>query len=249
MWPYPKVLAHRGAGTTAPENTLAAMRHGHERGFRAVEFDVMLAADGVPILMHDETLGRTVAGSGAVSDLSSSELGQRDAGSWFDPKYKGEPVPLFADVVRFCKAQGIWMNIEIKPAPGADVATAEAAAAVIAEQFAAEIAAGKPEALPLFSSFSYLSVQTVQRVLPQVPRAWLVDHVPAEWMGFLQQVEAVALHTNHKHLTAELAADIKHGGYGLFCYTVNDPQRATEIRGWGVDAFCTDRIDLFSPGF
>ncbi len=249
MWPYPKVVAHRGGGTLAPENTLASMRYGYERGFRAVEFDVMLASDGVPILMHDETLGRTVAGSGPVSALSSVELGQRDAGSWFDAKYKGEPVPLFADVLRYCKEHGIWMNIEIKPEPDTDVATAEAAARAVAAQFGVEIAAGDPAALPLFSSFSYLAVQTAQRVLPRVPRAWLVDRVPADWRAYLEQIEAVALHTNHKHLTPEQATDIKSAGYGLFCYTVNDPERATEIRAWGVDGFCTDRLDLFSADF
>ena len=74
MWPYPKVLAHRGGGRLAPENTLAAIRCGYEHGFRAVEFDVMLPADGVPILMHDDTLGRTVAGSGSVAELGSVEL-------------------------------------------------------------------------------------------------------------------------------------------------------------------------------
>ena len=58
-WPWPRVLAHRGAGTLAPENTLAALRVGHERGFRAVEFDAMAPLDDVPVLMHDATLDRT----------------------------------------------------------------------------------------------------------------------------------------------------------------------------------------------
>ena len=58
-WPYPRVLAHRGGGTLAPENTIAAIKVGLEHGFRAVEFDAMLAADDVPVLMHDPTLERT----------------------------------------------------------------------------------------------------------------------------------------------------------------------------------------------
>ena len=249
MWPYPKVLAHRVAGKLAPENTLAAMRYGYEHGFRAVEFDVMLTADGVPILMHDDVLGRTVPGSGSIADISAAELRSRDAGSWFGPQFAGEPVPLFADVARFCKAQGIWMNIEIKPVPGFDEATAEAAVKVIADVFQAEIAAGKTAELPLFSSFSYASVQAIHRGLPQVPRAWLVDRIPADWRGKLEQVEAVALHTNHKNLTPELASAVKAAGYGLFCYTVNDLERAAEIRRWGVDGFCTDRIDLIPSNF
>jgi len=53
MWPYPKVIAHRGGGTLSPENTLAAMQCGLDYGFAAVEFDVMLSKDGIPVLMHD----------------------------------------------------------------------------------------------------------------------------------------------------------------------------------------------------
>ncbi len=249
MWPYPKVLAHRGGGKLAPENTLAAMRYGYEHGFRAVEFDVMLTSEGVPILMHDDTLGRTVAGSGSIADIDSAELTRRDAGSWFGPQFAGEPVPLFADVVRFCKSKGIWMNIEIKPVPGYDDATARAATKVIAEVFAAEISAGKVAELPLFSSFSHAAVQAAQRALPQVPRAWLVDSIPSGWRDKLEAVDAVALHTNHRNLTPGLAAEVKQAGYGLFCYTVNERERATEIRAWGVDAFCTDRIDLIPFDF
>jgi len=55
-WPYPRVLAHRGGGKMAPENTLAAMQCGVDYGYRAVEFDVMLSKDGVPVLMHDRSL-------------------------------------------------------------------------------------------------------------------------------------------------------------------------------------------------
>ena len=71
MWPYPKVLAHRGGGGLAPENTLAGIRCGLEHGFHAVEFDVMLSSDGVPILMHDHRLGRTVAGRGDISGFTA----------------------------------------------------------------------------------------------------------------------------------------------------------------------------------
>ena len=249
MWPYPKVVAHRGGGKLAPENTLAAMRCGYEHGFRAVEFDVMLGSDGVAILMHDEQLGRTVAGSGDISSFTSSELTAMDAGAWFGKQFVGERVPLFADVARYCRQNGIWMNVEIKPMPGFEQQTGEVAAQVIAQEFGAEIGMGNVRAMPLFSSFSFVAVQAAQRRLPAVPRAWLVDRVPADWRARLHELDAVALHTNHKNLTPEMASEIKGAGYGLFCYTVNDRERAAEIRSWGVDAFCTDRIDLIPADF
>src|SRR3981081_2367396 len=74
MWPYQKVLAHRGGGKLAPENTIAGLQCGLAHGFRAVEFDVMLTRDGVPVVMHDPYLGRTVAGAGNVFDYDAAEL-------------------------------------------------------------------------------------------------------------------------------------------------------------------------------
>src|SRR3954465_9155458 len=98
MWPYPKILAHRGGGKLAPENTLAAMRCGLAHGFHAVEFDVMLSRDGVPVLMHDPDLGRTVQGAGRISDFSVRELTAMDAGAWFGAEFAGERIPLYRDV-------------------------------------------------------------------------------------------------------------------------------------------------------
>jgi glycerophosphoryl diester phosphodiesterase len=252
-WPYPKVLAHRGGGILAPENTLAAIRRGLEHGFHAVEFDVMLTRDGVPILMHDEQRGRTVPGKGDIADLAATELFQLDAGAWFGPGFVGERVPAYADVVAFCKGNGIWMNVEIKPAAGHERQTGRVVADLTRKMFAAEIAArkhgGAVDSLPLLSSFSFEAVQEAQRAAPEIPRAFLVDTVPGDWQERLQEIDAVALHTNQKNLTPALAKAVKAAGYGLFCYTVNDLERAREMLDWGVDGFCTDRIDLISTQF
>jgi glycerophosphoryl diester phosphodiesterase len=62
-------------------------------------------------------------------------------------------------------------------------------------------------------------------------------------------LNAVSLHTDQENLTEALAHDVKQAGYGLFCYTINDAARAREILAWGVDGFCTDRIDVIGAGF
>lgn len=248
-WRYPRVLAHRGGGTLAPENTLAGLREGMRRGYRAIEYDIMLARDGVPVVMHDPYLGRTVLGSGNVYDYDASELAAMDAGSWFAPECEGEPVPLFVEFAQFCKAHGIWMNMEIKAAPDYDIETGGTVARIAAALFADEIAAGDLAAVPLLSSFSHLALEAAREVAPQVPRACLMSELPPDWERRAQSVEAVAIHTNHKHLTPALAQEVRAAGYGLFCYTVNEPRRARELLSWGVEAFCTDRIDLITPDF
>jgi glycerophosphoryl diester phosphodiesterase len=115
--------------------------------------------------------------------------------------------------------------------------------------FDAEIAAGDIPRMPLLSSFSFAALAAARDAAPDLPRGLLVDKIPADWEAQLRSLGAVALHTNHKHLTPALAAAVKRAGPGLFCYTVNDAARAREILGWGVDGFCTDRIDLIGPAF
>ena len=249
MWPYPTVLAHRGGGTLAPENTMAGLRHGMAAGFRAIEFDVMLARDGVPVVLHDPFLGRTVPGSGHVFDYDARELAAMDAGGWFARAYQGEPVPLFVEFAQFCRAHAVWMNIEIKPAPGHEIETGAVVARIAAAMFADEIDAGASQRLPLLSSFSEVALEAARDAAPELPRACLMSELPPDWDRRAREVGALAIHTNHRHLTPVQAREVKAAGFGLFCYTVNEPARARELLGWGVDAFCTDRIDLIGPDF
>jgi len=256
MWFYPKIIAHRGGGALAPENTIAALRCGLSYRFHAVEFDVMLSADGIPVLMHDPHFGRTVRGEGQVALTSAADLCKLDAGTWFDARFSGEPVPTYEQAVHFCKSNGIWMNVEIKPAPGHEEETGRIVGELTRRLFAEEIAAdggnASPESrrrLPLFSSFSFDALLQAADAAPDIPRGFLLDTMLPDWQERLQALGAIALHANHRKLLPEQAAEVKRAGYGLFCYTVNDPERARELLAWGVDAFCTDRIDLIGHDF
>ena len=249
MWRYPRILAHRGGGTLASENTLAGLQRGIDFGFRAIEFDVMLARDGVPVVMHDPYLGRTVSGAGHVFDYDAHELARMDAGSWCGADYRGEPVPLFVEFAQYCKAQGIWMNIEVKPARGFDRETGETVARITRAMFADEIAEGRLERVPLLSSFSLAALESARDAAPDLPRAFLMSELPPGWEPLARSVGARAIHANHRHLTPELAQAVRDAGFGLFCYTVNEPARAMELLSWGVQAFCTDRVDLIGPDF
>lgn len=243
---YPcQVIAHRGGGTLAPENTLAGIRYGHAHGFRGVEFDVMLAREDVPVLMHDDTLERTTNASGGLAERSAAELATLDAGTWRDARYAGEPVPSFAAAAQLCIELGLFANVEIKPyAPGGD-AVARTTGRIATEAtrtywYGAKVA-------PLISSFSHAALQASLAAAPEMSRAYLFDEVPADWLDKLKATNCVALHCNSKKLSAGLTAAVKAAGYGMMCWTVNDPAEAQRLFGWGVDAICTDRLDLFKP--
>lgn len=248
-WLWPRLLAHRGGGTLAPENTLAALRKGYELGFRAVEFDVMLAADHVPVLMHDAEFGRTVRESGNVWSIPSRTLRGLDAGSWFSAGFRGEPVPLYEDAMRYCRAHDLWMNVEIKPATGFERITGEVVGNLTQAFYLDRSAAmSDPGAIvvPLFSSFSEAALAGARETSPGIPRGLLFDAVPSDWRERLVKLGCVTLHCNHAKLTEDTARAVSDAGFGLLCYTVNTIARAEELFTWGVDAICTDRLDLFA---
>ncbi|MGZ9030349.1 MAG: glycerophosphodiester phosphodiesterase [Burkholderiaceae bacterium] len=254
-WPYARVIAHRGGGTLAPENTLAAIRVGIERGYRAIEFDAMLPRDDTPVLMHDPTLRRTALRPGAVTDFTAAELAHLDVGRWHSMRFAGEPVPSLDETLALCRANDVWCNVEIKPAPGREAATGRVVAERVAQAYADVMsAAGDRQqnlvpAVPLLSSFSIEALKAARAARPELPRGWLIDRVPAGWLARLEGLGCVALHTNHRHLTASRVSEIKAAGVWLFCYTVDEPARARDLLAWGVDAFCTDRIDLIGMDF
>lgn len=243
LWPYPRILAHRGGGLLAPENTLAGIRLARNMGFIAVEFDVKLTADGVPVLMHDDTLERTTDGRGEVTRTSYKELAKLDAGGWFGNEFSGEPVPSFAAASALCRDAGIWANIEIKPCPGRERETGQ----TVARMTKLLWAGAQPP--PLLSSFSALALETAAVEAPDLPRALLVDEVQPNWRTQLERFQCVALHVSQLHLSAALVRAVHDAGYALLTYTVNDSERALDLLEWGVDALVTDQLDVIAPNF
>ena len=241
-WPYPRYAAHRGAGQLAPENTLAAMHVGYAHGYRMVEFDVKLSGDGVPFLLHDDTLDRTTTGYGRADALTWAELAKLDAGSWHSPKYAGEPLPTLAAVARWAIANGVACNIEIKPMPGRERDTG-AAVALDARELWRDAAAA-----PLLSSFSTVALDAARGIARELPRAWLIEErLPGNWHEQLVRLACVALDAEHTLLTPELVRDLHGAGLRVATWTVNDPIRAVELAHWGVDTIITDAIDRIAP--
>lgn len=227
----PRWIAHRGGGSLAPENTLAGIRLAARLGFRAVEFDVMLSGDGTPVLIHDETLGRTTNGTGRVADTPDTILFSLDAGG-------GERIPRFADAFALCRELGLLANIEIKPAAGFERQTAEV---VVALTRAMQDTAALP---PLISSFSLEALAVARDLAPDIPRGLLFDTVPPGWRQILGRLQATTLHCAANRLSDVVLAEASEAGIPVLCYTVNRPDVAEMLFGRGVTAVFTDRLDL-----
>ena len=235
-WPYPRIVAHRGGGSLAPENTLGAMRLGASMGFKGVEFDVMLAADGTPVVIHDETVDRTTSGRGLVPKMTYAEL----SALVID---KNERIPSYEAAVGLCRELGIWANVEIKPAKGHESATGEAVA-----RMSRDLWKGAPLA-PLLSSFSVEALAAAQAAAPELKRGYLVGDLPPDWLETMKRLQCTALHCNYRALNGKRAADIHEAGYGILLWTVNDPAEARRLLAIGANCLVTDALDRIGPSF
>jgi glycerophosphoryl diester phosphodiesterase len=242
-WPYPRLVAHRGGGLLAPENTLAAIRLGQSLGFRAAELDAKLTRDGVAILLHDATLDRTTSGTGQAGDRSWEELAALDAGAWYADAYRGERIARLDEAASLLRSAGTMANVEIKPVPGTERQTGLAVAAR-----AAALWEGAPVP-PLLSSFSVEALAAAREAAPHLPRGLIASAPTDADFDSLGMLEAVSLHASRRQLTPALVDRAHAAGCRLLVWTVNDPPEAERLLSWGVDGVITDNLRQFATRF
>jgi len=216
------------------------------------ECDVKLSSDGVPFLLHDDTLARTVDLSALppCADPVAGQhpwhtLSQLDAGGRHSATFAGEPLPTLEAVARFCIANGYFLNIEIKPTVGTERHTGEVVA-----QHAARLWKGAAVP-PLLTSFDISALEGAQAAQPELPRGLLIHALDgqswAQWLGQATRLGCQAIVCNHELWAIESVALAKAAGFRLLSYTVNDPQEAQRLLDLDTDGVITDRVDSFSP--
>jgi len=240
-WPYPRWIAHRGAGLLAPENTLAAFRLGAQHGYRMFECDAKLSADEVVFLLHDDCLDRTSSGTGVVGDLLWRDLSLLDAGAWHSPAYAGEPLCTLEALAHFCIANHYALNIEIKPTPGVEYRTGECVAAAVQRLWDGQVLQ------PVLTSFKEDALAGAKAVAPALRRGLLLSHWKDDSLAVAQRLSCVALVCNHTLWDTSRVQAAKALGLTTLSYTVNAPHIAEHLQALGTDGIITDRVDLFSP--
>ena len=239
-WPYPRWWAHRGAGKLAPENTLAAFRHGASFGYRAFECDVKLSADDVPFLLHDAELERTTPEAGIASARLWRELSQIDAGRWLAPQWAGEPPASLAAIAQYLIANRFLLDLEIKPTPGDEHRTGRRVGEAVRQLWA-----GQPVP-PLLSSFQPEALRGAMETAPELPRALLLDTLWDGWWDVATELGVVAVITNWRLMDEGLLSRLHGAGWRALVYTVNealDAARLLALNGHGVDGLITDAVD------
>ena len=227
----------------APENTLAAIKTGHAYAFAAVEFDVKLSGDSVAILMHDSTLERTTDGEGRVADKTMAELEKLDAGAWHSEAFRGERVPRFSAVAKYLHGLGLVANVEIKPCEGRETETGRMVAEMCVEIWRDRFVK------PLVSSFSVNALEAARAASPDLPMGLLVKIPGEEHLSLLKSLDCLSIHCHHGHITADLIRLYHDHGYRVMTYTVNEPDRVSELLAMRVDGMFTDQLELMARKF
>jgi glycerophosphoryl diester phosphodiesterase len=197
----------------------------------------MLAADDVPVLMHDPTLERTTSGRGAVKDFTLNELKQLDAGSWFHPDFRGEKIPSIEEVIGFAREADIGLFLEIKPdAPWG-----------IEHGLLAMLRGSVESHRVVVLSFSSGILRNVRRIDNTQVTGLLLDAVPNGGMNALfdrvRETGVRQLAPRGDIVTPEMIELAHQHDLQVICWTVNEPSAMRHLAALGVHGIMTDFPD------
>jgi glycerophosphoryl diester phosphodiesterase len=244
----PLIFAHRGGARLAPENTMPAIDNGMTLGADGLEIDVQLSADGIPVVIHDQTLDRTTDRAGPVASLSAAELARVDAGFHFEIDGKtpfrgqGIGVPRLDDVLR--KHVNARVIIEMK---GGQRELARAVAASIRKADAIE--------RTCVGSFYQGSIDAIRAEHPEVTTSasqeearWSLHRSWVRWPWTTER-PYVAFQVPEKagRMRVVSRAFLTHAhreGHVVQVWVVNERAEIERLLNWGVDGIISDRPDI-----
>lgn len=241
-------VAHRGASSVAPENTLASYRTAIEFGANGGECDVYRSADGILFLSHDRTPKRTMGGDEQnLTQMTFEQIRQFDAGSWKGEKFKGEKVPMLAEYLKLLKDTKCHPVIEIKQS-GIEADVLEC------------IRCYEMIDVSTIIAFDAGVVKEIRRLEPKIAVAWLYgedlkDKGTAEenaerLADFLLQrcreLDITVLDLNYGLLSPKLIKSLNEVGVHVWAWTVNDEAAMRRFLDWGVVSITTDKPELLS---
>jgi glycerophosphoryl diester phosphodiesterase len=246
--PHPFIIGHRGASAIAPENTLCAFERALLDGADGIEFDVRLARDSVPVVIHDASLRRTGLREGLIAQLSSSELSEIDVGTWFNqrhlaaaqPAYSNERIATLAQVFEMMKARGAILYVEMKcAAPECDALASEVARLVRAHSLIDRV---------VVESFTLEAIAEIKRHAPEIRTAALFEPKLSRPLLSARRIVAQALHHGadeialHRTLaTRRVVAAARGRGLKTVVWTVDSPAWISRALDFGIHALITNK--------
>ena len=216
-----KIIAHRGARASEPENTVRAMNKAFECGADAVEVDLRFTCDHKLVVIHDDTLERTTNGTGKVSDMTIEQLRALDAG-------KGERIPELSEALSVAKRYSRPLVIELKE---------EGMEWQVLEEVT-EVGLGDKV---IISSFIHTSLRNLKEKAPEIKTGVIIASVPVNPVRLVQDAKADVIFAKYSRITREFIDDcVGYEGIEVYLWTVNTIDDLNNAISYGVDGVVTD---------
>lgn len=222
-----KVMAHRGASTEAPENTMAAFQKAIDDMADYIELDVQLTNNGEVIVMHDSNAYRTTGVDANIVNMTYKEVKTLDAGSWFSDEYVGENVPSLKEVIELTQGK-IKLNIELKPADN-DTALAKNTVRLIEKYNMVNDC--------VITSFSESALKAVKTYNQEIKVGYILS---AAYGDFYDMKNVDFFSVNAAFLSKRTIDAIHNSGKRVYAWTVNNKESIKNLTNKGVDGIITD---------
>ncbi|REL33373.1 hypothetical protein DYD21_11380 [Rhodohalobacter sp. SW132] len=235
------VIAHRGASFDFPENTMPAFENAFRMKADMIELDVLLSRDGIPVVMHDETLDRTTNGRGNVQHFLYRELQELNAGNWFGPEFSDVTIPSLQSVLSWAKGK-IALNIEIKGEKRGHVSKTSIEPAVIelVRQF-------EMENHIVISSFSRNAIKRVKEISDDISTAILnseYSYGTRLVYRMMSRLDADGLNMLSRQMKRPLMKKLSQHNVPVWIYTINSEAEMRTVIRKGATGIFSDRPDL-----
>lgn len=230
-----KIWAHRGASGRAPENTLPAFKLAYELGADGIELDVQLTKDGVPVVIHDETVDRVSDKKGRVKDYTFVEIREIDVNKNF-PAYGRVGIPTLEEVYDFIKTTDMTVNLELKN----NIIFYEQL-----EEKVLELAAEKGiEDRVLYSSFNHYSMKRIKELRPDAKIAFLYGDGLIDIADYASKYGVHAVHPAMRNMRyPHIIQECHEKGILVNVWTVNEEADFEKMQSLGVDAVITNYVE------
>ncbi|MFG3705816.1 glycerophosphodiester phosphodiesterase family protein [Micromonospora sp. NPDC047670] len=227
------VIAHRGASSAAPENTLVAQEAARRANADWIENDVQPSRDGVPFVLHDTTVDRTTDGAGRIRDLTAAQLKALDAGSWFAPSYAGARLPTLAEQLADLRTRGGNLLLEIKGAHTRDEV------ARIVEVIRAERMTGRV----FIQSFEVDALRHTRELAPELPLGLLRSSLDADPVAIARELGLTAYNPSGTALLTrpDVVRALHDAGVAVLVWTIDSANQWQALEQADVDGIITNR--------
>lgn len=225
------VTAHRGASGHTPENTLASMKKAIELNADMAELDVQETSDGQMIVLHDKTLKRTGGVNLNIWETNYNQLKDVEVGSWFDEKFKGEPVPKLSEVIDLVKGK-IGLNIELKT-NGHEKRLADMAVEIVKEKDFQNSC--------IFTSFDFKQADRVKEIDPSLKVGYIMKKLPDDFDVFKADVDLLSVH--HGLVDKDFVDKARANNKEVHVWTVNEEAEMRRLIALGVSSIITNYPD------